>query len=89
MDTSKKSENHENEDFSGCPKVKSMSYYPKMKQHNSTKLSGHLFFWFPGGCEGSQKGCGIPERVWHPGKGSRKGFPERGGSRFVKGDSKI
>ena len=34
----RKSENHGNERFSGFPKVKSKTYYSKMKQNNSTEL---------------------------------------------------
>ena len=38
-----KSENHENERFSGCPKVKSNIYKSEMKQNNYTELLGHSF----------------------------------------------
>ena len=39
----RKSENHENDGFSGFPKVKSKSYFSKMKQNSSTELSGSSF----------------------------------------------
>ena len=44
MDTSTKSENHENEVFSSKMKLK--SYLSQMKQNNSTKLLGHSFLTF-------------------------------------------
>ena len=38
-----KSENREHEGFLGYSKVKSKRYYSRVKQNNSTELSGHSF----------------------------------------------
>ena len=39
-----KSDNHEHDDFSGFPKVKSKSHLSEMKQNNYMEGSGHSFF---------------------------------------------
>ena len=46
MDTSTKSEKHEDYDFLGSPKVKSNSYKSKTKQNRTTELLGYSKFEF-------------------------------------------
>ena len=43
MVMSTKSEKHNNDDFSGLPKMNPKSYQSKMKQNNSTELLGYSF----------------------------------------------
>ena len=43
MAMSTRSENHENDDFSDFSKVKSKKYLCKVKQNNSSELSGYAF----------------------------------------------
>ena len=75
MDMSTRFENHENDGFPGFPKMNPRSYWSKMKQNNSTELSGHSFLKTYN--ENAPQASPDPKSVTFPGFsiGSQKRVP--------------